>query len=255
MQRQSLVTLSTLAFAVGFAAHYLQSEGQAIRITPHSLVLRIQDGDRGGDLGLMQRYVKADGSMVERTSPTQSALWDIPNRTETVIDSSAKAYVVAPLLPRRLGGFLHKAADCVLHFGGSKPSTQVTCTPLHQRRFGHDLVNVRIVRRYPDGSSSVEVVHAIKELGWIPLRTEQYDKSGRLGISFDVVDFREGEPDSSQFVIPKDYRAARDFVEFERIKASSQGASLSEEVASTYRKKWESVTKQALAAGDKRFNN
>ncbi len=98
-----------------------------LKIPPHTKTERILDKGTGQE-AILQTFVRADGSMAERSAFTTN-IWNLAERTETVLDHLTRTYVVAPLPARRIPQYLQRDPDCASYFKG-KLEARVTCSEL-----------------------------------------------------------------------------------------------------------------------------
>ena len=110
------------------------------------------------------------------------------------------------------------------------------------------LPNGKVVPPAPRASIS-KVIYSIRELAWLPVRTEEYRSDGELAGVTETVFLKVGEPDE----IASDYRRIANFVDFARVTKEARGAALSEAEIQLQTRKWSNVVAEARAQGDNRF--
>jgi len=243
------VICSVLAFGLGFGTWLLKAQTQTLRVVPYSTVERLTVENK--HVALLRTSVSSTGSLATETGD-RLVILDVAQKLEIIGDRMTQAYVRAPLSARRIAGLTAKLSDCVTFFKGTRERVTVQCEP-GGSAFGHPLVKVTITKTLSDGSSGTEVLHVIEKLGWLIARKEQYDSAGRLGMKMEVIELKEGEPAASDFSVPFGYREMPNFLELARVEQSARGKTLTPEQEKMHMQKWENVTKEARAEGDRRF--
>ena len=252
-QRKTFLGIAVFFFVCGFLA-YTEYRALAyvepLKIPPYTKTERIVDKSTGQEV-ILQTFVRADGSMAERSAFTTN-IWNLTERTETVLDHLTRTYMVAPLTARGIPQYLQRDPDCASYFKG-KLEARVTCAVSGQEKFGYPTVKVVLQRTLPDGRSISKVIYSIRELAWLPVRTEEYHSNGELAGVRDTVFLKVGEPDETEFHIAADYRRIATFVDFARVTKEARGVVLSEADIQLQTRKWSNVVAEARAEGDTRF--
>jgi hypothetical protein len=253
MTMKRIAILAVVAFGVGFAGHVLRSASSVIKVVPYSATLKTT-AVKTGESVVTQVLLRGDGSRIEKLR-TQTTIWNVSDKTETVIDPSTRTYVVAPLVARRIPGFTRKSADCQEFFSqGGQWRIQVHCAPAGAQQFNHDLIKVEIHRNYDNGASVSEIRYVIKELGWLAVRNEQYNQAGELAATIEVIDLQEGEPAAVEFQAQAGMQAMPNFLEYAKVTKKARNQEVSAQEAEMHTRKWASVVAEAKAGGDNRFN-
>jgi hypothetical protein len=253
VKKQTILgTAAVIMFGVGYLVYSLKATPDLIRVVPYTAVEKITDA-RTGRSAILQRMVRSDGSVVEKIEKPMTIIWNVPDKTETVIDPVSRYYVTSPIVQRRISRFLYREAACERFFSEGNPLNSVTCSATTQKAFGHSIIRATVRHSYTDGSSSSRVMSAIQDLAWLSVRDDQYDKSGTLATVTEVIDLHEGEPVAEEFAIPQGYAGARDFVEYTKATKAARKQEVTQDEVDRMTSKWKSVIDEAIAGGDNRF--
>jgi hypothetical protein len=232
--------------AVGSTSH--------LPIRPYSATQRISDPKTGRELAVITTFVRADGSMAQTASDAQLKLiWDVTNRTETTVDLIARRILKAPLVSRRLGQMNAKSASCSDYFSRGNPTVQVTCTETGKQMFNRAVIKVENRWTFGTSPSRTEILHVIKELGWLVVKKEQCDHSGNLSSISEVISVTEGEPPVAEFSVPSGFTETGTLAAYKQAEAAARGQAVSQEELAQINKKWDTVISEANREGDYRF--